>query len=501
MAKEPAGRYESASALAEDIRCWMADEPVSAYPEGLGRPGFAVGSQASARRGRASTALLATATVAMAASTWMIASERDKVVTAEIKSRRSFDLLQEFVPELLKEIASPRMSTSPQLLDLRRVLIGKATIFAPKLTEIDQADPRLRRLEAMVVGLSAANERLDDQLGPASRHLDRAVVLLRGLVKDGPDPSNDALDLAEALREKAALDLTLGRFTDVEAAYREAMALGSLTPGVPQQPDSPRVMARLQARLAYVLRETGRPREAIAASDAAIQALSSLSDTNSDDPPNLAAAHLTRARALADLGTRDAVLAEFDESVRIARALRDTAKDDPSDAEFDLACTLLKRAAFLAPDSSPQAIDDAKNAIALIKTARERSGPISYLGREQARAKVILGGILVERKELDEAERLAIEARDEIQALVDKHDKLIAESLVLGQAQALVGRIDRIRGRADGARASLTAALARFDARLKLKGNEKSPDDLAGKSRAQAELESLPRPSGLSGVS
>src|SRR5207244_2606370 len=37
LAKEPAARYASARALAEEVQRWLADEPVAAYREPWGR--------------------------------------------------------------------------------------------------------------------------------------------------------------------------------------------------------------------------------------------------------------------------------------------------------------------------------------------------------------------------------------------------------------------------------------------------------------------------------
>ena len=46
-------------------------------------------------------------------------------------------------------------------------------------------------------------------MGRATLHPARAVALWRGLVKDGPDPVGDALDLSEALKEQASLDVAM----------------------------------------------------------------------------------------------------------------------------------------------------------------------------------------------------------------------------------------------------------------------------------------------------
>jgi len=82
MAREPAERYASVRALADDVEHWLADEPMSAYAEPVRQR---VGRWVR-RHKPAVTALAALATVAVvtAASWWLVADARSRADTQQV---------------------------------------------------------------------------------------------------------------------------------------------------------------------------------------------------------------------------------------------------------------------------------------------------------------------------------------------------------------------------------------------------------------------------------
>ena len=485
MSAKPEDRYQTASDLAADVRRWLVDQPVSAYPD----TGFRAAARWARKHQRivaGTTALLATATIALAVSTMMIASERDKVVSAESKFRRSFGIVQNVIPDVLERMTDPKLAVVPEVLAFRRWMVDKATMLAPSLTQFDVDDPQLCRLEALILRRAATLERLDDKFVLASDHLERAAALQRKLVTSGGDPAGDTIWLAEALKEKGSLDAAQGRFTQAEEEYREALGLDPPPPGSRLSQDFIRVTSWNQVRLSFVLRETGRAPEALAAAGEALQATTSLGTPIPGSLRDLAAAHLAKGRAQCDLGLRDEARTSFDQGVTLAKARVADAKDD-TDATFDLADALLERAAFLVSDPLPhdRAITEAREALRLTDKLRRQYPVATYYRREQALARVILGGLLLEVGQIDEAETLATDARDEMKFLADKSASVVADQQVYGKALGLYGRIDRRRGRIKESLACREAAIARHARVLKL--NPKSPDDLADTVRAKAD--------------
>ena len=166
--------------------------------------------------------------------------------------------------EMMKRVEH-RLRT-PELLGLRRRIIQEARTPRPEAQRYRPETTRdFRSSKFRIVRDAAALERLDDRFGPAAVPLGtRLVLLLRGLVKDGPDPVGAAAQLADVLKEKASLDLSLGQYAKAEAGYREAAKLVEPpASGTTPSPASLRVLAWNRVRLSYVLRETGKPQEAL----------------------------------------------------------------------------------------------------------------------------------------------------------------------------------------------------------------------------------------------
>jgi tetratricopeptide (TPR) repeat protein len=87
MRPNPGDRYASPGALAADVERWLADEPVSAYPDPW-RTRAARWVRRNKPTAAASVILLAVAVVSLALSTFLIAREADRARTAEQASAR-----------------------------------------------------------------------------------------------------------------------------------------------------------------------------------------------------------------------------------------------------------------------------------------------------------------------------------------------------------------------------------------------------------------------------
>ena len=124
LKKEPAERYSSATALADDLRRYLENEPIRARPDTLGYQAVKF-----VRRNRTATALaalLALATTAGVAATWMqvrsARTQRDMAVRQFARAERISDLNQ----LLLTDVAPMgKPVTVNQLLDLEHRIIER----------------------------------------------------------------------------------------------------------------------------------------------------------------------------------------------------------------------------------------------------------------------------------------------------------------------------------------------------------------------------------------
>lgn len=273
MAKDRAERYPSATALADDIRSYLSDRPISAHP-----PGMAYLARKFARRHAvgvvAGTLVLATLVAGVVGtSIGLVRAHRE----AE-NARETVALLQEF-------LAAP--DPEAQGRDLRVVELLEA--FEPRLAELADRPA----LHAELLFAYATTYRglglYEDALAPAraaAREQDRlygagdartlASTNLEAQLLLELDRSEPAMDLAEAARNRArdslgpddpvtlALAATLadahhrlGAFEAADALYTDTLARLSRTRGE----DHDQTL-RLLHRHALNLLHLGRPEEA-----------------------------------------------------------------------------------------------------------------------------------------------------------------------------------------------------------------------------------------------
>ncbi len=218
MALRPEDRYPTATALAEDVEHWLADEPVSAHRDGpLARAGR------WARRHRpavaAAAGLLVTAVVALAVSTLVVSHEQQKT---EEQRRAAVRALEARYQAQARALLTASPQAVPGLLkDLEPVY--------------DSALPHLRALQAQP-GLSPGQRaRLRLALLPVNPG--EAEALCAGMLSADPDEMLMTRRLLRPYRERLAG--TLWPIVDAAGApperrFRAAVALAAFDPNSPR---------------------------------------------------------------------------------------------------------------------------------------------------------------------------------------------------------------------------------------------------------------------------
>lgn len=215
LAEDPAHRYQSASALADEIDAYRAGLPLAAGPD---RATYRAMKFARRHRAGVIAGVLAIACLAGAAA-WLTA-ERSRALHAERAARleaHSSQQVTQFLLHLFKgadpETARGRDISARELLDSGRVALQTGLA--------DQPDVKARLLEALgeiytSIGLPQQSTAL----------LAQAVALLRA-------PGADPLALALALHEACRASSKTSQYAQALAACKEALALREthLAPG------------------------------------------------------------------------------------------------------------------------------------------------------------------------------------------------------------------------------------------------------------------------------
>jgi tetratricopeptide (TPR) repeat protein len=247
LRKEPAARFGSAAALADDLRRHLDGFPV------LARKGsrlYFAGKFVRRHRIALAAAVLLFATISFAAvsssrQAARLAEERDRVLAAEKLAREKEESARQvtkFLVEILQgadpEKNQGREPGLREVLDrgAERVSVeleGQPAIEAPLLEAIGAVYEKLARVDS------------------GSALLERAVALRR------QNAAEDPLALADALSQRALLERTAGRLEPAQALFREALEIDLRTSGA----DHPRT-ARTKQRLGGLLLEMSRFEEA-----------------------------------------------------------------------------------------------------------------------------------------------------------------------------------------------------------------------------------------------
>lgn len=231
LAREPDDRYPTAAALADDVRRWIADEPVSVF-----RDPPLVRLLRWARRHRtlvaSSAALLGTALVGLSVGIVLVNQERGRTdaqrLRAEASSARALENLriaQQGADRLLSSVALIDVADIPQMESVRRQLLEQARDNYQRFLAQRGDDPLVRWGAGRSLVRLADIEALLGQLEPAEQTYRRGLSFLDDLARLDPDNTDYRRDLAAAHQGLGVLLKDAGRYREAEGHLRTAVEL------------------------------------------------------------------------------------------------------------------------------------------------------------------------------------------------------------------------------------------------------------------------------------
>ncbi|WP_337173891.1 protein kinase [Paludisphaera sp.] len=336
MAADPASRYPSAKALAEDVERWLADERVEAYPEPWTR-----GLIRWLTRHRVSvTAAGAAGLVAIAALGVLVASQsranaRLAAINLELDLQReraeaneseAIDAVKRFNDAI---IANPELRFNPTLGPLREALLREPLSFFGRLRDRLQSEaaPRPETLFRLADAIGA-HAILTDQIGDkeeAIRTFRQSADILERLAVVRPDVLGHHAGLASALTYLGGLMGNAGRVDEARAALFRALEIGERLAG--EQPEivgHRALLLRGRVDLGALLARTGSVDEALAALAGAIEVGERLAGEQPDvvfHRANLSTAYDILGVLLIDAGRVDEALKANGRAIELAESL------------------------------------------------------------------------------------------------------------------------------------------------------------------------------------
>jgi serine/threonine-protein kinase len=433
MALQPADRYPSARALAEDVERWMADEPVSAWPEPWSRR-----VRRWAKRNRTLvtaagvalvagvaglTAILVVQTRAHTAVTSALAREtranlalamaNDELARSRAAVEARYDLALDAVKTFHTGASEDFLLKEERFQALRNRLLASAAEFYGKLgtllgRETDLASRRaLAEANFELAGLTARVGRNADAL---AAH--RAVLDARRVLAAAPGAGPTAqVDVGRSLTEIAGLLEAAGKADEAQAAYREAEA--ALRKPAAQSPEARAALAACRSRMGFFLTTLGKQDEALAAyrlARADQQALVDVPNAPPEARRDLADTINRIGRVLANTGHPREAQVEYRAALAIRQALAD-AHPDNTDARNALSASHnnigieLWRSGRLS-----EAESEYRAALALRKVLADANPAVTEFRKQLQASQVNLGNLLRQAGRLKEAEALFREA-------------------------------------------------------------------------------------------
>ena len=226
LSKDPAGRYATATELAQEVQRYVADEPVNAYPEPRTRKLL---RWARRHKVAVSTAagLLVTATVALAVSTVLITGERNEAEAQGQQARQAVNLLTQVAD----------ISFDEQLDPLQKKFLEKALAYYEKFTSRAAGDSSVKLEHGRAYQQMGDIQRKLGRLADSEKSYRRALELLEPLAGG----SGAGHEVKQSLARTRTLlgDLLVRRGADTgqsDVLYKQAFAAQIVLANAPKDP-------------------------------------------------------------------------------------------------------------------------------------------------------------------------------------------------------------------------------------------------------------------------
>ena len=315
IAKSRADRYESAAELAREVQRHLADEPVAAYEDP-----WTVKAARWARRHRtavaAASALLVTATLALALSTAVVTRERNNTRAQEVVARNTIDDMYTKVGESWLE---------DRLDPIQEEFLKKTLAYFETFNTRPATTPEAKLEHGRTYQRMGDIEFKFGRLAEAEKAYRDGLALLTPLAAARPDDLDARRALAAVQTHLAQLLFRADRFDDARPLYREAIdRLRPLADGKDATVEDRFLFARALRHEGQLLRRLGDlPAakrdylEAVAELDAALAVDPKSAEVRND----LSQAEDYRARVHRELGERGEAEAALRRSHELITAL------------------------------------------------------------------------------------------------------------------------------------------------------------------------------------
>jgi serine/threonine protein kinase len=452
LKKDPAQRYGNAEQLADDVRRYLAHEPISARPDArLYRAAKFVQRH---RAGVAAVSLaVAALSVGIGVATWEAREARAQRVQAE-------GLIEYMIGDLRK-----KLQPVGRLDVLDGVGLKALDYYAAQDPSRLDADSLGRRARALHMIGSLAEQR--GRFEEATRDFQQAAETTSRLLQANPGDPQRIFDQSQSEYYVGYIQWYRGRLHDAEAAFQRYRVLAArMNAAKPGDHDWQLEEVFSKTNVAIVLTDLGRPEDALPLLAQARAEIAQIARTHPDDAVSEGNTIGWNAIVLGELGRReDAIQADKD---KIAAALRAPNAEHDQDAQFLVANAHHEIAGWL------RELGRIDEAIASSRLATDKLGAlikrdpanIDNLG-ELVGTQTTLGALLADRGDRDAAREQLRQASAGLASLLarptPKRSWRLVRSGRIAELRARLADTPEARAQADAGLADYLADVHRYE--------------------------------------
>jgi eukaryotic-like serine/threonine-protein kinase len=498
MDRDSSARYGSATEVAEEVRRWLADEPVRAYPDPLPRRLARWGRRHRAVVLAASTVLVL-AVVGLSTSTAMVWAEQKRTAVQEGRavaqwSRAETNLgLSTRLSVELTRIADQRLSP------IRGTERARAEIYDTSLNTFlgflrqRPEDVSLQKSTAKIARFSANVHRVLDESELAGPLYLRSISLLESLADEFPEDSSYRSELAMVLGDYAQLIGRLGRLREAAERSRQAVRIAeSLANAAPERSDLRRVLAKTLFDLASIEGQMGRAADSARLIEQAVGLYEELlklpeGQSNTLDPLMMGSSLYVLVVARRELGRADQALSAIERGLALMRSTLEKDAED-NNAAHNLNRFLLERAQIGSglEGRRDRAADDLEEAIDSWGKLSTGYPLVASYRESLAVARQVRGTLRASSGQLESAAEDLEAARVVLESLVSKSAEIPSYRANLGRAYLEQGRLARRAGNAELASDRLQKAVRMLEEVI-----DRTPEDGRNRPSVEAAIEEL----------
>jgi tetratricopeptide (TPR) repeat protein len=272
LEKEPAKRYASADALAEDLRRYLAGEPIVARRTTVWERAVKWG-----RRRPALVALIGLAVftlVGLVAGALVFArqeynrAENEAALRAAAELERNhaeenFSHARAAVDQMLTGVSRDNLAFEPRMEQVRRELLHKALRFYERFLVVKSDLPAVRWEAGQAYQRVGDIQELLGQHAESESAYHSAIEILGDLAARFPETAEYRHDLAAAHSNLGSLLKKAGRTSEAEQSYQQAVdLLSALARDYPESPEYRRALGASYRNRGTLRHERNRPAEA-----------------------------------------------------------------------------------------------------------------------------------------------------------------------------------------------------------------------------------------------